>query len=78
MMKQIWRTWKRGVHGINGAIAWTLMTITYVFAVSPVAVGLRLFKPDLLDRGKGDATATTFGKAITRPRQDVRRAQRPY
>ena len=78
LLKTIWRSWKKAVHGLNAAISFTLMALVYWFALLPVAVGFRLFKRDALDRGPGDATALTAWTPIRSPREDIRRAQRPW
>lgn len=78
VLKTIWRNWKRFAHGINGAIAWVLMSIVYVTAMFPVAMGFRVFKPDALDRGLGDPEATSHWLPVPGEPQDVRRAQRPW
>lgn len=78
LLKTLWRSWKRAVHGLNTAISLTLMTVVYVVAMAPVALGFRVFRPDALDRGLGSPDATTFWKPVGDLRQDVRRAQRPW
>jgi len=78
IMKRIWKSWKRGVHRINTVISVVLMTVVYVTAMFPVAIGFKLFKPDALDRGLGDEDSNSYWIKINRERQDVRRAQRPW
>ncbi len=78
LMKTIWRGWKSAVHRLNEGIAFVLMSIVYITAVGPVALGFKLFKPDALDRGLGDPSWKTYGLPTRIERQDVSRAQRPY
>lgn len=78
LLKTIWRGWKKAVGGLNTAISFTLMALVYWFAVLPVAVGFRLFKPDALDRGLGDTTSPTAWLPVRGEREDLRRAQRPW
>ncbi len=77
-LKALWRGWKRVTHSINHIISVVLMTVVYVVAVAPVALGFRLFRPDPIDRGLGDPRAESFGRPITAASQDIRRAQRPW
>lgn len=77
-MKSIWRGWKRVVHSLNHVISVVLMTVVYVTAVAPVALGFKMFRPDPIDRGLGDPSADTFGQPVKMGRQDVSRAQRPW
>ena len=78
LMKSIWRSWKRAVHGINGAISVVLMSIAYVLAVTPVALFMKLFRGDPLDRGESDRSLATFGKPARFRVEDIRSAQRPW
>ena len=78
LMKSIWRSWKGFAHGLVAGQTWLLMAISYVGADAPVALGFRLFKPDPLDRGLGDAQATTYWQTPKMGHQDIRRAQRPW
>ncbi len=78
LMKRLWWSWKKAVHGINAAISWTLMSVVYVTAMMPVALGFKLFRPDPTDRGLGDPNAETQWQKPRSERQDIRRAQRPF
>ena len=78
LLKHIWRSWKRAVHGLNAAISWTLMAFTYWTAVFPVAIGFKLFRPDPTDRGLGDPEASSYWLTPRLDPQDIRRAQRPW
>lgn len=78
LLKQIWRTWKRGAHGLVRAQSWVLMALAYIIAVGPVALGFRLFQPDPLDRGPADPSLPTYGGVPRMGHQDIRRAQRPW
>ena len=78
LLKIIWKRWKRLTHGLNTAISWTLMAITYVIAIGPVAVFFKLTRADLIDRGLGDTEADTYWQRVPPDDQDVRRAQRPW
>lgn len=78
VLKTIWRNWKRGVHGINAGISWTLMSFVYWTAVMPVALFMKLTGRQLLDRGLGDPAAKTFWLPPRSEPQDIRRSQRPW
>ncbi len=78
LLKTIWRGWKRGVHGINSAISFVLMTVVYLTALAPVAVLFKLFRPDPTDRGLGDPDLDSFWQALRIEDQDVRRSQRMW
>ena len=78
LMKQIWWRWKGLVHRLNAGISVFLMTVVYVVAMMPVAIGFRIFSPDPTDRGLGDPQLTTFWKDVQLGRQDIQRAQRPW
>jgi hypothetical protein len=78
LLKTIWRGWKRGVHGINSVISFTLMSFVYCTALAPVAIGFRLFKPDPTDRGLGDPNAESYWQNVRITEQDVRRSQRMW
>ncbi len=77
-LKTAWRGWKAGVHGINGAISLTLMSVVYWGALAPVALGFKLFKPDPTDRGLGDPRADSFWTPVRITPQDLRRCQRMW
>ena len=38
----LWRRWQNAIHGINEVVATVLMTLTYVFAVTPVSLIFKL------------------------------------
>lgn len=78
LMKSIWRSWKRAVHGINAAISMTLMSVAYVVAVTPVALFMKISRGDPLDRGESDMSLPTFGKAARFRVETIRSAQRPW
>lgn len=78
LMKVMWRNWKRFTHNLNHVISVVLMTFVYVFAVAPVALGFKIFRPDPIDRGLGDPGGQTYGLPVRMSRQDIRRAQRPW
>lgn len=78
LMKSIWRSWKRAVHGINAGISWVLMSLAYVLAVAPVAVFFKLGRRDPLDQGAADLTAPTYGRPARFKVEDIRSAQRPW
>ena len=79
-MKKLWRGWKGVVHRINDVIAFVLMAITYLIAVTPVALFFKVFYRDVLDRGLGDPQMTSYWKNILREenQDDIRRVQRQY
>ena len=76
-MKLLWRNWKKVVHGINGAISFTLMSVAYVLGLGPVAVYFKLTRADLIDRGLAPELET-YWKPIPHDEDDVRRVQRPW
>jgi hypothetical protein len=78
LMKAIWRSWKRFTHNLNHVISLVLMTFVYVVAVSPVALGFKIFRPDPIDRGLGDPGCDTYAQPVRMERQDIRRSQRPW
>ena len=78
LMKTMWRRWKGFVHNLNHVISLVLMTFVYVFAVAPVAMGFKIFRPDPIDRGLGDPNAESYGQPTRMELQDIRRAQRPW
>jgi hypothetical protein len=78
LMKTIWRRWKRVAHGIMRAQNWFLMALTYVIAVGPVAIVLRIKHRDMTDRGLGDPDAKSYWLEPELGEQDIVRAQRPW
>ena len=80
IMVVLWRKWQGAVHSINGGIAFVLMSITYIIAVTPVAFGFKVFTRDVLDRGLGDPQAKSYWKKVERENNadDIRRVQRQY
>ncbi len=49
-MKALWRLWKGLAHRIIAVQNWVLMAWVYVFAVAPVAIGMKLFGRPLVRR----------------------------
>jgi hypothetical protein len=78
LMKAIWRNWKSLVHRINDVIAFVLMALTYVLAVTPVALGFKILRRDLLDRGLGPKDSKTHWQKKKDEKQDISRVQRQY
>jgi len=80
LMVWLWRKWQKAVHSINEGIAFVLMTLTYVIAVTPVAFGFKIFTRDVLDRGLGDPHLKSYWKKVQREERadDIRRVQRQY
>lgn len=76
-MKLLWRNWKRVVHGINGAISFTLMSVAYILGLGPVAVYFKITRADLLDRGLGEGLES-YWIALEPDDADVVRVQRPW
>ena len=76
-MKLLWRNWKRVVHGINGAISFTLMSIAYVIALGPVAIYFKLTRADLIDRGL-QVERKSYWLELPQDTDDIRRVQRPW
>ena len=77
-LKLLWKNWKRFVHGINSAISWVLMSATYITAVGPVAIAMKLARSPLLDRSLGDPESTTCWQPLPPDVDDIRRVQRPW
>ena len=80
VMTWLWRKWKEVIHSINGGIAFVLMSLTYIIAVTPVAFGFKVFTKDSLDRGLGDPQAKSYWKKAEREKNadDIRRVQKQY
>ena len=78
LMKTIWSRWKKAVHRINDVIAFTLMTVVYVTAMAPVALYMRIFRPDPIDRGLGEPDRKSYWMPMRLEAQDLRRSQRPW
>lgn len=76
-MKLLWRNWKRVVHGINGAISFTLMSTAYVIGLGPVAVYFKLTRADLIDRGL-QPERESYWLQLPQDTDDIRRVQRPW
>ena len=68
------------MHRINDVISFVLMSVTYITAVTPVAVFFRLFNNDALDRGLGDPQSDSYWKPVSKEdsADDIRRVQRQY
>jgi hypothetical protein len=60
LFKQIWRGWKGFTHKIIAVQNWFLMAVVYITAVAPVAIMMKLFRRELLDRGLGDEDAESY------------------
>lgn len=78
LLKHIWKSWKRLTHGLNTAIAWTLMALTYIVAVGPVALYFKITRADLIDRGLGDTQGPSYWNRLPPDEDDIRRVQRPW
>lgn len=76
-MKLLWRNWKKVVHGINGAISFTLMSVAYILGLGPVAVYFKITRADLLDRGLGEGLES-YWIELEPDEDDVVRVQRPW
>ena len=76
----LWRRWQDAIHSINEVVATVLMTLTYVFAVTPVSLVFKLVDSDPIDRGFGDPQATSYWKSVAKDADanDIRRVQRQY
>ena len=77
LLKYLWRHWKEGIHKINDVLSFVLMTLTYVIAVTPIALGFRLKGTDLLDRGL-DKSKKSYWNEKKEEEQTIKRVQRPY
>ena len=78
LMKSIWRSWKRAVHGINAGISWVLMSLAYILAVAPVAFFFKISRRDPLDMAEADLSLPSFGRPARFKVEDIRSAQRPW
>ena len=78
ILKRIWRSWKALAHALVRAQSWLAMALAYWVALMPVALVMKIVRPDPLDRGRGDPDASSLGKEHLVARQDIRRAQRPW
>jgi len=78
LLVTLWTSWKRATHALGSGIQWLMMASVYVLVFPPVVLGLRLTRPDPTDRGPGAPGAPSEWKPPRDPRQDVRRAQRPW
>ena len=76
LLKKMWRRWKAGVHKINDGLAFVLMSLTYILAVTPVAIGFRIRGTDLLDRGL--PKRKSFWLEKKEEEMSISRVQRPY
>ena len=76
-LKYLWRRWEKGIHSINHGIAFVLMSLTYILAVTPIALGFRIRRVDLLDRGLGEGRKS-FWSPKKNEEQSISRVQRPY
>lgn len=65
-MKWMWRRWKSIVHRINDVISFTLMTVTYLVAVTPVSLIMKAIYRDILDRGLGSPQTETYWLTVER------------
>ena len=78
VMKFLWWRWKDLVHSINIVIGFILMTIVYLVAMAPIALGFRIFRPDPTDRGLGSPEMESYWMNVQLQAQDIKRAQRPW
>ena len=58
--KGLWRREKALLHGILKLQNWILMALVYVIAVAPVAVFLKLFRREMLDRSPLNPEAKSY------------------
>ena len=73
----LWRRWEKAIHSINHVIAFVLMSLTYIIAVTPVAMIFRIRGTDLIDRGLRKERKT-FWLDKKKEEQNLSRVQRPY
>ena len=80
LLVSLWRRWQNAIHSINEVVATVLMTLTYVFAVTPVSLIFKVVDSDPIDRGFGDPQANSYWKPVERDADanDIRRVQRQY
>ena len=80
LLVSLWRRWQNAIHSINEVVATVLMTLTYVFAVTPVSLIFKVVDSDPIDRGFGDPQANSYWKPVEREADanDIRRVQRQY
>tara|TARA_B100001250_G_scaffold343963_1_gene312807 strand:+ start:356 stop:604 length:249 start_codon:yes stop_codon:yes gene_type:complete len=58
--KGLWRREKAFLHGILKLQNWILMALVYVLAVAPVAILLKLFRHEMLDKSLPDPEAKSY------------------
>ena len=80
ILLMFWRAWQKAIHSINEVVAFVLMAIAYILAVTPISFFFRIFSPNALDRGLGDPHASTYWKSVVQKENanDIRRVQRQY
>ena len=78
VMRWLWWRWKDFVHVLNTLIGFFLMTVVYVVAMAPVALGFKIFRPDPTDRGLGEPGRASYWMDVQLESQDIRSAQRPW
>lgn len=78
LFKRMWIGWNVAVRGIFVVQNALLMGVAYFAGVGPVALGLRLLRRDLLDRGPAvSGAATHWHRRDGRP-MDMDRASRQF
>ena len=77
-LKFLWRSWKGVIHRINSVIAFVLMSVAYIIALAPVAIGFKILRRDLTDRGDADPDIKSFWGTFAQEELDIQLVQRQY
>ncbi|MFZ5476071.1 MAG: hypothetical protein ACOZNI_04795 [Myxococcota bacterium] len=78
LFKRTWLGWNVGVRRFMEWQSAFLMAVAYVVGMGPVAIGLRLARRDLLDRGPGPKDARSYWIPRDGKPMDMERATRQF
>ena len=77
-LKRMWRKSKGRIHQINDAVAFFLMSLAYLIAVTPTAIIFKMVNRDIIDRGLGDEESMSYWMPKLNEEQEIERVQRMY
>ena len=77
-LKRMWRKSKGRIHQINDVVAFLLMSLAYLIAVTPTAIIYKLINRDIIDRGLGDEESLSYWMTKMNEEQEIERVQRMY